>query len=452
MADQNELAGAVASDPGAGPWYKNVTRANRRTLVAAFLGWGFDGYETFALVVVLVPMMQSLLNRGQLANLPLYGGIAVGTTLFGWAIGGVIGGILADYVGRKRVMVFSILAYAVFAGLTALAPTYLILLVLRFLTGLSLGSEWGTGTALIAETWPTRARAKAAGIMQAGFGVGSLLASLAWFVLNPFGPEAWRFIFLIGVIPALFALYVRARVPESATWRDAMHAKRWTATEADADGTVRIPQSKRRLTLVEIFSTPVSRRRVLLTLVLSVCSLSAYYTISTSLPLFVKELANAQGITHIGSLTSLAGIMYNSGAILGYIAGGFLADRMGRRAYIALFLIASVATTPLLYLTTTSLPWVIGLAAVNGFFTLGIFAAFAIYLPELFSSSVRATAISFVFNSTRVIAGVGPIVFGGLVIALGGVASAAVLIGCLYAVGLFVLPALPETNNRPIPA
>jgi len=105
---------------------------------------------------------------------------------------------------------------------------------------------------------------------------------LAWFVLNPFGPEAWRFIFLIGVIPALFALYVRARVPESATWRDAMHAKRWTATEADADGTVRIPQSKRRLTLVEIFSTPVSRRRVLLTLVLSVCSLSAYYTISTT--------------------------------------------------------------------------------------------------------------------------------------------------------------------------
>ncbi|GAA2263848.1 MFS transporter [Actinomadura luteofluorescens] len=419
--------------PAQGRWYRDVTRANRRSLVAAFLGWGFDGYETYALVVVLVPMMNDLLSPGQQADLPFWGGVAVGVTLLGWAIGGVIGGVVADYIGRKRVMLFSVAAYAVFAGLTALAGNLEMLLALRFLTGLSLGSEWGTGTALIAETWPVRARAKAAGIMQAGFGFGALLASGVWLVLGEAGPGAWRIVFLIGLAPALFTLYIRRHVTESSSWR---HAKD-TATA----------RRRKELTLVQVFKEPESRRRVLLTLVLSLFSIGAYYTVSTSLPLFVKELAADQGRTDLNHLTSLAGMTYNVGSILGYVAGGFLADRIGRRPYIALYLVCAVATTALLYLTTTSLPLIILMAALNGFFTLGMFAAFAIYLPELFGASVRATAISFVFNSTRIVAAAGPIVFGELVLALGGAAHAAVILGSLYIVGLLVLPFLPETTG-----
>ncbi|GHF19208.1 MFS transporter [Amycolatopsis deserti] len=414
-----------------GPWYRDVTPANWRSLFAAFLGWGFDGYETYALTVVLTPMLSQLLDPGQRANLPLWGGIAVGVTLLGWAIGGVIGGMVADRVGRKRVMVFSIAAYSAFAGLTAFSQNLEMLLVLRFLTGLSLGSEWGTGTALIAETWPTRARSKAAGTMQAGFGFGALLASAVWLVLSEFGPGMWRLVFVIGVVPALFTLYIRRNVTESEVWQQA----------AGRD----VPE-KRRSTLGQVFRDRVSRRRVLLTLVLSLFSIGAYYTVSTSLPLFVKQLAAGQGQAVVNHLTSLAGITYNVGSILGYIAGGFIADAIGRRKYIALFLVGAVATTVVLYLSADSVTTVVWLAGVNGFFTLGMFAAFAIYLPELFRSRVRATAISFVFNSTRLIAAFGPIVFGNLVLALGGVTKAAVILGSLYAVGLVVLPFLPETR------
>ena len=424
----------------AGPWYRDVTRANRRALIAAFLGWGFDGYETYALVVVLAPMMHDLLGPAQQANLPFWGGLAVGITLLGWAIGGVAGGVIADRVGRKRVMLISIVAYALSAGLTALAGNLETLLVLRFLTGLSLGSEWGTGASLIAETWPTRARAKAAGIMQAGFGFGAVLASAVWLGLSQIGSGEWRFVFVIGVVPALFTLYIRRHVAESPAWQNAKHESKRLS-----DGPVR-----RRFTLAELFADRRSRRRALLTLVLSVCSIGAYYTVSTSLPLFVKELATAQGRTDADSLTSLAGLTYNIGSILGYIAGGFIADIIGRKRYITGYLIGSVATTALLYLTTTSLPAVIALALINGFFTLGMFAAFAIYLPELFPATIRATAIGFVFNSTRIIAALGPVVFGGLVLAFGGVTYAAVILSFLYILGIFVLPTLPETKGLPL--
>ncbi|UQS25421.1 MFS transporter [Amycolatopsis thermalba] len=414
-----------------GPWYRDVTAANWRSLFAAFLGWGFDGYETYALTVVLTPMLSQLLDPAQRANLPLWGGIAVGVTLLGWAIGGVIGGVIADRIGRKRVMLFSIAAYSAFAGLTALSQNLEMLLVLRFLTGLSLGSEWGTGTALIAETWPTRARSKAAGTMQAGFGFGALLASAVWLVLSEFGPGMWRVVFVLGVLPALFTLYVRRNVPESAVWQ------RSAGRDAAKRG---------RSTLAQVFHDRVSRRRVLLTLVLSLFSIGAYYTVSTSLPLFVRQLAGGAGQAGVDHLTSLAGITYTVGSIAGYIAGGFLADAIGRRRYIAVYLVGAVVTTAVLYLTADSATTVVWMAAVNGFFTLGMFAAFAIYLPELFRSRVRATAISFVFNSTRLIAAAGPIVFGNLVLAFGGVTKAAVILGSLYIVGLVVLPFLPETR------
>jgi MFS family permease len=420
-----------------GPWYREVTGGNRRALLAAFLGWGFDGYETFALVVVLRPMMHELLDGGQRAELPLWGGIAVGVTLLGWAVGGVAGGIIADYVGRKRVMLVSILAYSLFAGLTALAQNLEMLIVLRLLTGLSLGSEWGTGTALIAETWPVRARAKGAGIMQAGFGFGALLASAVWLLLAPLGPGTWRIVFLAGIAPALVTLYIRRRVSESSAWR---RARRTQAAAGE------------RLTLVRVFQDPECRRRVLLTLVLSLFSLGAYYTVSTSLPLFVEQLADAEGRLDVDHLTSLAGVTYNAGSIAGYIAGGFAADLLGRRRYISLFLVGAVAATALLYFTTGSVEAVIVLAPVNGFFTLGVLAAFAIYLPELFPSAVRATAISFVFNSTRVVAALGPVVFGGLVLAFGGVASAAMILGSVYLVGLLALPFLPETRATVLPS
>jgi MFS family permease len=139
-------------------------------LYATFAGWTFDGYETQALVVVAAPALRELLPAGERGNIAFYSGLAIGLTLLGWGIGGLVGGALADYVGRRRVMLFAILGYAVFTGLTALSTSFAMLVAFRILTGIAMGSEWATGTVLLQETWPDRARAKGAGFMQSGFG------------------------------------------------------------------------------------------------------------------------------------------------------------------------------------------------------------------------------------------------------------------------------------------
>ena len=140
----------------------SITAASWRALVASFLGWMFDGYETYALILVAAVALRQLLAPDQLANLPIYIGGLLAVTLVGWATGGIIAGILADYIGRKRMLMLSILWYALFTGLTAFAGGYASLLILRFLTGLGLGAEWGPGTAILGESWPAKSRGRGA--------------------------------------------------------------------------------------------------------------------------------------------------------------------------------------------------------------------------------------------------------------------------------------------------
>jgi MFS family permease len=133
----------------------------------------------------------------------VYAGLVIGITLLGLGVGGLLGGILADYVGRKRMMLWSVFLYALFSGFTALSQTFWILCALRFLTGLAMGSEWSTGIALLSETWPERARAKGAGFLQSGFGWGTLVAAVVWYGLastHPLGAETWRLMFVLGAL------------------------------------------------------------------------------------------------------------------------------------------------------------------------------------------------------------------------------------------------------------
>src|SRR5262245_52750976 len=189
-------------------------RAARRTLLASWIGWMFDGYESYAFVLVMPIAVRQLVPADQSDRVPFYAGAGVAAMLLGWATGGIVAGVLADYFGRKRVLMASILWYAAFAGMTAFAPTYWTLLVFRFLTGLGLGAEWGAGTAIVAEFWPAARRGLAAGLLQSGFGAGFFLASAAWLFVGPLGPSSWRWMFLIGVFPASFLFYIRRHVED----------------------------------------------------------------------------------------------------------------------------------------------------------------------------------------------------------------------------------------------
>src|ERR1700694_2377035 len=280
-------------------WYSDLTPMHWRVLSASFLGWVFDGYETYALIVVLPFALRALLQPEQLKSAPIWAGTAIGVTLLGWGTGGLIGGILADYVGRKRMMIWSVFLYALFTGITALSQTFFMFATLRFITGLAMGSEWSTGVAMVAETWPDHARPKGAGLLQSGFGWGALIAALAWWAIsrvNPLGPQSWRLMFVVGAIPALFTLYIRRAINESERWLKAIREHRWAATAEDSGASGQTPH--RPLTLTEIFRERESRRRVLLTFLMSLASMVGWWAISTWLPAYTEQIAKAQGYTN----------------------------------------------------------------------------------------------------------------------------------------------------------
>lgn len=442
-----------SAQPLPAPWYAGLTRTHWRVLSASFLGWVFDGYEAYALVVALPMALRSLLPAEALRSAGVWAGVAIGVTLLGWGIGGLVGGTLSDYVGRKRVMIASVLAYGIFSGLTAFSPTFLALVVLRFVTGLAMGSEWSTGVAMVAETWPDRARSKGAGLLQSGFGWGTLLAALVWWglsALHPLGAQSWRLMFVVGAVPALFTLYIRGAIDESERWLSAVRSRRWAATEEDrhAGGAT----AARPFTLVEIFRQRESRRRVLLTFLLSLATMVGWWAISSWLPVHTQQVARAQGYANPLEWGNRAAILYTAGAVAAYLAAGFLIDAIGRRWFLLLTYAGALAMTPVTYLWTHSVEQMMLVAPLNGFFTLGLaYSWMAVYPAELFTSSVRSTASSFIFNGTRLVAWVFPIVAGSMIQGFGGIPRAAMTLGLVYLLGLVVPWFAPETRNRPLP-
>src|SRR5262249_52045354 len=173
------------------PWYRALTPAQWKTLAASKLGWLFDGYETYALIVTIGVALRQLLEPAQFPQIPYYAGLVIALTLLGWGVGGLIAGVLTDYLGRKRTMLLAIIAYSAVAGFSAFAWDWQSFAVLRFLVGVAIGSEWVTGASIVAEIWPDRARGKGVGLMQCGLGIGFFVASFVWLFVGPLGPSAW---------------------------------------------------------------------------------------------------------------------------------------------------------------------------------------------------------------------------------------------------------------------
>ncbi|MGA2991506.1 MAG: MFS transporter, partial [Candidatus Korobacteraceae bacterium] len=344
---------SVSLTPGAQPWYAGLTPKHWRILFASFLGWIFDGYESYALIVVLPFAMRALLTPEQLKTAPIYAGIAISLTLLGWGIGGLIGGTLADYIGRKRMMIWSVFLYAMFSGVTAFSTSFAMLAGMRFITGLAMGSEWSTGIAMVAETWPDRARPIGSGLLQSGFGWGTLLAAVVWALISqfsPLGPQSWRLMFVVGAIPALFCLYIRRAIDESERWLTAIREQRWAATEQDKQAAGKT--ARRPLTITEIFRQPESRRRVLLAFMMSLATMVGWWAISSWLPIYTQALARAQQYSNFIQWGNRAAILYTSGAVLAYLISGFLADAIGRKKYLFLVYAGALFMTPVTYLWT----------------------------------------------------------------------------------------------------
>lgn len=423
----------------AAPWHRGVTRYQWLVLLVAWLGWVFDAMDATIYAMVLHPALHELLPRSGLATggeeIGWYGGIIFSVFLVGWALGGVLFGVLADRFGRTRVLIATILIYALFTGMAALSQTWWQLGLFRFLTALGIGGEWAAGAALVAEVWPEEKRARAAGVLQSAWAAGFFAAALANLLLRE---QGWRPVFIVGVAPALVALLVRLWVREPERW---LHAH---AAES--------LRSRRKPRLAELFSPPL-RRSTLVGSGLAFVAVFGLWGATNWTPTLVRVLPEMQTLdaAAVASRISYATMMLNVGALVGYLSFGPLAERLGRRAVFGLMCLGSLVLLPLTFLTPRTYAQVLLLLPLLGFFNNGIFSGFPIYLPELYPTRLRATGAGFCFNAGRVLASTGPFLTGWLVTVLGGFGRAASAIALIYLVGLCLLPFAPETRGRPLP-
>src|SRR3984885_1969542 len=434
------------------PWYRSLSDSQWRTLAATNLGWLFDGYETYALILTVGAAMHGLLDSSQYSQIPGYAGTVISITLLGWGIGGVCGGILADYIGRKRTMIYAILAYSLLTGLTALSFNWISFALLRFAVGIAIGSEWATGSSMMAELWPQGARGKGAGLMQCGLGIGFFLASFIWLFVSGFGPDAWRFMFVIGILPALLTLWIRTSIDESEVWQEVDAKRRAARARKDTGATLTAnEQALTRFTVADLFAEPEIRKRTIVAFLMSLTTTLAWWGISSWVPPYIASVAAKNGLPG-PQWASYAGMAYNFGAILGYVSLGFLSDYFGRKPVTMAYFAIAFLMTPVLFLWTADPTLLLVAAAVNAFFTLGQYSWMPVWLPELFPTRSRATRLAFTFNAPRFIAFLGPLYAGFLITQFGGFSHAAMTIACIYALGFIVTPFLPETNGKPLPA
>lgn len=417
------MSATAAAIPDGAP----LTRRQWGVLGITMLFWLFDGYETFALLLTIGPSLRELLPADALSTLPRVAAYLISITLFGWAVGGALGGIVGDRLGRRRTMIGAVVLYSIFTGTSALAQSWQMLALTRFLTGIGMGAEWAVGTSLLQEVWPERLRTKGAGVLQAAFSGGFVVASLLWLVVGGSLGGSWRWMYAAGILPALCVALLGNSIPESERWSHTPHSL-GAISEALRD-------NAKNLTVAIIVSISITL---------------GFWAISSWVPTYVATLSPdpKNAVFYAG----VAGLLYAVGEIIGCVGFGLMADAAGRRWTLALYLAGSVAITPIVFLLIHDVTIVVALQVVNGILTGGIYSWFAVHPPELFPTRIRSTAIGLIFNAARFLAMFGPILTSSLIGFFGGYGLAATTLAGIFVIGIVAVFFLPETKGKPLPA
>ena len=465
------------------PWYKLLTRYHWFVLIVAVLGWSFDTMDQQLFSLARRPAMLELVGPIESSGFPTiedsarwFGDISTSIFLIGWATGGLIFGVLGDKFGRARTMMLTILLYSIFTGLSAFSRGVWDFMAYRFLTGLGVGGEFAVGVALVAEVIPDRARPHALGWVQAFSAVGNITAALLTAGLGQiegddgtifFGLSTWRVFFLVGAVPALLAVVVRAGLKEPERWKS-------VAGTGEADDLPSSSRTARLGSLAELFGDPTLRRNTIVGMLLAFSGVVGLWGIG----FFSYELlgdaftgyAEAAGVpperiaSRVTTYKGIASLFQNLGGFLGIWAFTRFAQVTGRRPAFAVGLVLAMFSTAFTF-------WYVGrigglystyaMLFTMGFCQLTLFGGYAIYFPELFPTRLRSTGTSFCYNVGRLVAAVGPLFLGVLTgvvykdFTAGGADMprryACVTMCSIFLVGLAALPFAPETKGKPLP-
>lgn len=423
-------------------WHHDITRYQWAVLAATTLGWALDGFDYTLFTQVAGPATAELLGRQS----TFHSGLAVTIFLVGWAIGAIVFGAIADYVGRVRVLITGVLLYSVFTALAVVVVNYEQFVAFRFVAGIGSGVELPIGAALVAEAWGTsRHRAKASGIMMSGLAWGALLAA---FVYSFVGHLGWRWTMAFGLLPALLVIYIRRNVHEPETMV-AVKAARRARKAARAAGSGRTADD--RFVLARLFTQPLLPTTIACTLI-CIGGLFAFWGVSTWTPQNIRVVMAEHGASPGEMVTAVAWgtAMLNIGGVIGYTTWGFIADRIGRkRTYVMSILIGLVAVS-ILYPFGSTLTMYLCLLPVVGFGVFGVLSGNAVYFPELFGPSVRASAMAVTNSIGRMFTAAGPL-FAGIIATNwfgGSIALATTMVSALIVIAFLGLARLPETHGK----
>jgi MFS family permease len=404
-------------------WLNDTTVPERRALLAAFGGYGVDGFDTM-IYTFIIPTLLALWGMSKAEA----GYIATGALLTS-ALGGWAAGVLADRYGRVRILQLTIAWFALFTFLSGFTDSFVQLLIVRSLQGLGFGGEWAVGSILIAETIHARNRGRATGLVQSSWAVGWAGAAFAfWGAYAVLRPEhAWRVLLWLGVLPALLVIYIRRKVAEPPIY---LQLRR----RPDAK-----PAAAQFLT---IFRGPLLRTTALASL-MSAGMLGAYYSVTTWLPTYLNT---ERHLSVAGTATYL--LVLIAGCFAGYLSSAWLSDAIGRRGCFVLFAVGGI----LAVLAYTHIRADNGLTELLGFplgfFNSGIFAGTGAYLTELYPTAVRGSGQGFSYSFGRALGAICPALIGRASVQYSlGEAIGAMTVAA-YVVVILAVWALPETRGR----
>jgi MFS family permease len=476
-------------------WYSELDGNQWWVLSVATLGWLFDSMDQRIFVLARTPAMRELLPLASDAEIAQHAAIATSIFILGWATGGLIFGLFGDRWGRTRTMTVTILIYSLFTGLSACSTSCFDFAAYRFLCGMGIGGEYAAGVALVAEVMPPRARPYCLGLLQGLSALGHVAGSVVSYFVGPqaviHGIAGWRWLFLVGVVPAVLAVVIRWRLREP---------EQWVRARERSDGALGKHKDDVHRQLGdwrEILRSGKLRYHVIIGMALGVCGQIGLWSIGYWTPELIRgsqrelrrervqaesvaarplngvELRNVARLSALNSvgpaelearwrtaddeLVAWGTVLQDTAGMCGIYAFTLLTTRVGRRwAFAASYLLAYVVTV-LVFSSLRSATDVYWMAPLLGFAVSSVYGGFAIYFPELFPTRLRSTGTGLCYNAARYVTAFGPLMLGKLtlIFAASGAGlplrGAAVTLATIYLLGIVAAYFAPETHGRPLP-